>query len=116
MVISPIVFLTNRYYRQRFRTRWREGGEETVCPGVANIGLRPTFGGDAEPLLEVHLLDFEGDLYGRTLGVEFIEYLRAEKKFDGLEPLRAQIGEDCAQAHRVLAVRGDAPRVRAAGS
>jgi riboflavin kinase / FMN adenylyltransferase len=98
------------------RTRWREGGEETVCPGVANLGLRPTFGGAAEPLLEVHLLDFAGDLYGRTLSVAFLDYLRAEKKFDGLEHLRAQIGEDCARAHRVLAVPGDALPARAAGS
>jgi riboflavin kinase/FMN adenylyltransferase len=98
------------------RARWLEPGDELVYPGVANFGLRPTFGGGAEPLLEAHLFDFAGDLYGRQLSVEFIDYLRAEKKFDGLEHLRAQIAEDCARARRALAAEGDAPRVRAAGS
>src|SRR5512144_2206478 len=87
-----------------------------VYSGVANLGLRPTFGSGAEPLLEVHLFDFAGDLYGRQLSVEFIDYLRAEKKFDGIEHLRAQIVDDCARARRVLEAEGDAPRVRAAGS
>jgi riboflavin kinase/FMN adenylyltransferase len=98
------------------RARWREAGDELVYPGVANLGLRPTFGGGPEPLLEAHLFDFEGDLYGRTLEVEFLDYLRPEKKFDGPEHLRAQIAEDCARARRVLSAEGDALRIRAAGS
>src|SRR5262245_50349292 len=52
--------------------------------GVANLGLRPTFGGQ-EPRLEVHLFDFAGDLYGRGLCVELIDFLRPERKFDGIE-------------------------------
>ncbi len=98
------------------RARWREGGNELVRPGVANLGVRPTFGGGVEPLLEVHLFGFAGDLYGRTLAVQLIDYLRPEKKFDGLEHLRAQIAEDCARARRILEADGTAPRVRAAGS
>ena len=70
--------------------------------GVANIGHRPTFGGGGV-LLEVHLLDFEGDLYGKELQVEFVDYLRPEKKFDGLDSLKAQIAADCEAAREVLA-------------
>jgi riboflavin kinase / FMN adenylyltransferase len=97
------------------RARWREGGNVLVRPGVANFGVRPTFGDGAEALLEVHLFDFAGDLYGRTLAIELIDYLRPEKKFDGLDRLRAQITEDCVQARRLLA-GGDNRRVCAAGS
>ncbi len=97
------------------RARWREGGEELGCTGVANVGVRPTFGGGIEPLLEVHLFDFAGDLYGQTMAVEMIDYLRPEKKFDGLEQLRAQILEDCARARRMLASEADVLPVRAAG-
>ncbi len=70
--------------------------------GVANLGHRPTFGGGGV-LLEVHLLDFEGDLYGKELQVEFVDYLRPEKKFDGLDSLKAQIAADCEAARQVLA-------------
>ena len=91
------------------RAHWRDDRGERVYPAVANLGLRPTFGG-TEPLLEVHLFDFAGDLYGRTLSVEFVDYLRPEKKFDGLEQLRAQIAEDCARARHALSVDGEAPR------
>ena len=71
--------------------------------GVANLGLRPTFGGDSEPRLEVHLFDFAGDLYGRRLCVELRAFLRPERRFDGLDALKAQIAEDAAAARRVLA-------------
>ena len=49
-------------------------------PGVASVGTRPTIGG-IEPLLEVHLFDFDGDLYGRAIEVEFVRKLRDEEKF-----------------------------------
>jgi riboflavin kinase/FMN adenylyltransferase len=73
-------------------------------PGVANIGWRPTLSGarPESPRIEVHLLDFEGDLYGQHLELEFVERLRAERRFDGLEALRAQIGLDVARARDVL--------------
>jgi len=95
--------------------RWWEAGREILAEGVANFGLRPTVGGTA-PLLEAHVFDFAGDLYDRTVEVEFIDWLRPEMKFDGLEHLRAQIAEDCTRARDVLAGSRGSPRVRAAGS
>lgn len=78
-------------------------GEEEL-PGVANIGYRPTVtGGEAERKLEVHIFDFQGDLYGRDLDVDFISYLRPEQKFSGLDALKAQIAVDAATAREILA-------------
>lgn len=71
-------------------------------PAVANIGVRPTFGGAASPLLEVHLLDVELDLYGRTLCVEFVSRIRDERRFDGVDQLIDQIGADIATARAML--------------
>lgn len=68
---------------------------------VANLGTRPTFG-DGEPSLEVHLLDFTGDLYGRELEVTFRQVLREERRFDGIDELKAQIGRDVAAARACL--------------
>jgi riboflavin kinase/FMN adenylyltransferase len=82
--------------------------------GVANIGLRPTVGGETDRL-EAHLFDFAGDLYGRDIAVQLIDFLRPEKKFDGLAALQAQIGEDCLEARRRLAVPAAAPEMRRAG-
>jgi len=72
-----------------------------VVPGVANIGLRPTVGG-TESRVEAHLFDFAGDLYGQEIGVALARFLRPERKFDGLEALKAQIAEDAAQARASL--------------
>lgn len=69
---------------------------------VVNIGRRPTFG-EGATVLEAHLLDFEGDLYGTRLRVEFIAQLREERRFPGPEALVAQIREDIAAARAVLA-------------
>ena len=66
--------------------------------GAASVGRRPTIREQAQLLLEVHLLDFEGEIYGRHLRVTFLERLRAEQKFDGLEALRAAIARDVARA------------------
>jgi riboflavin kinase/FMN adenylyltransferase len=67
--------------------------------GVANIGVRPTIANSSgERLLEVHLLDFEGDLYGEDLEIVFRRFLRPEQRFPGLEALRAQIAADAAAA------------------
>ncbi|MCP4329054.1 MAG: bifunctional riboflavin kinase/FAD synthetase [Alphaproteobacteria bacterium] len=70
--------------------------------GVANAGRRPTVGGDGV-LLEVHLFDFDDDLYGKYLRVAVIDHLRAEKKFDGIDQLRAQIARDADRARTILA-------------
>ncbi len=75
--------------------RVRRNGE--TLPGVANIGTCPTFD-NQEQSLEVHLLDFNGRLYGETLTVEFLERLREERRFSSIEALAAQIRADIAQA------------------
>ncbi|MDD1017008.1 bifunctional riboflavin kinase/FAD synthetase [Pseudomonas rubra] len=67
-------------------------------PGVANIGVRPTVSGDGKAHLEVHLLDFAGDLYGRRLTVEFHHKLREEQRFASLEALKSAIDADIAAA------------------
>jgi len=69
-----------------------------VQPGVANIGMRPTVAGDGRAHLEVHLLDFAGDLYGRRLTVVFHQKLRDEQRFASLEALKAAIDADIASA------------------
>ena len=70
--------------------------------GVLNIGVRPTFGGRRRTI-EVHLLDFAGDVYGRWFVVKVIERLRGEASFSGPEALRAAIAADVARARRILA-------------
>ena len=72
-------------------------------PGVASLGLRPTVGG-REPLLEAHLFDFDGDLYGRRLTVEFVAKLRDEEKFASLDALTAQMHRDAAAARAILGI------------
>lgn len=76
----------------------RAGGGE--FRGVANLGVRPTINDGGKRMLEVHLLSFDGDLYGRELEVEFLKFLRAERKFGSLKDLQSQIARD------VAAVRG----------
>jgi riboflavin kinase/FMN adenylyltransferase len=70
--------------------------------GVANVGRRPTVNSGAESRLEVHLFDFEGDLYGEELAVALHGFLRPERKFASLDALRAQIASDAAEARRLL--------------
>ncbi len=73
-----------------------------VLKGAANLGIRPSFDPPKE-LLEPHFFDFAEDLYGRRIEVSLIEYLRPEAKFDGLDPLIAQMDADCARARAILA-------------
>jgi riboflavin kinase / FMN adenylyltransferase len=70
-------------------------------PGVASLGTRPTVNG-VEPLLEAHLFDYEGDLYGREIEVQFVEKLRDEEKFDTLDALVEQMHRDAATARGML--------------
>jgi len=72
-------------------------------PAVASFGTRPTVD-DGPPLLEVHLLDFEGDLYGREMEVEFIERIRDELKFDSIPSLVDEMMRDKERARAILAV------------
>jgi riboflavin kinase / FMN adenylyltransferase len=74
-------------------TDWRQG--------VVNVGRRPTFAGEGITV-EAHIFDFDGDLYGRTLRVAFVGFLRPEMKFDGIDAIRAQIEKDCAAASAML--------------
>ncbi len=78
----------------------QENGERWL-DGVANIGVRPTFGGDGV-VLEVFLFDFDDDLYGKRLRVRLVDFLRPEKKFDGVDDLKAQIAQDSAKAQKIL--------------
>ena len=72
-----------------------------IANGVANIGIRPTFE-TRDVLCETHLFDYDGDLYGRRLSVRLKAFLRAERKFSGLEELKEQIAKDAADARQTL--------------
>src|SRR5690606_31951968 len=69
-----------------------------ALPAVANVGVRPTVHAGEQPLLEVHILDYDGDLYGQRLQVCFLEKLRDERRFASLEALQAQLQLDIQQA------------------
>mgnify|MGYP000505819246 CR=1 FL=1 len=73
-------------------------------PAVASLGTRPTVAG-TEPLLEAHLFDFDGDLYGRLLSVEFVAKLRDERHFASLDALVVQMADDASAAREVLAAQ-----------
>lgn len=85
-----------------------EGERELTRPGVANIGVRPTFGADNARLVEVHLLDAARDLYDRPLRAGFVARLREERRFSGVDALKTQIAADAAQARTLLASSGSA--------
>ncbi len=80
------------------------GVENAARPGVASLGTRPTVTGSGEMLLEAHLFDFEGDLYGRQITVEFVAKLRDEQRFANLDALVGQMTRDAAEARRILSV------------
>ncbi|GAA5785027.1 bifunctional riboflavin kinase/FAD synthetase [Chitiniphilus shinanonensis] len=82
-------------------------GLERVYQGVASLGVRPTVkGADAAPVLEVYLFDFDRQIYGEHLRVNFLAKLRDEVKFSGLDALTAQIRKDCDDARTWFATRG----------
>lgn len=82
-----------------------KGVGERPWPAVANLGTRPTVDG-VEPLLEAHLFDFSGELYGRRITVEFVARLRDELRFDDIPSLTAQMHRDAECARRILADAG----------
>jgi len=86
-----------------FAVRVHGAAPEARC-GVASLGTRPTVDG-TEMLLEAHVFDFEGDLYGREIEVEFVAKLRDEERFTTLEALTAQMQRDASEARRLLEVR-----------
>lgn len=77
-------------------------------PGVMNLGIRPTVDGQTQTV-EVHLLDWQGDLYGCLLAVELVDFLRPEQRFESLDALKTQIYTDCQTARRVLSAGSAVP-------
>jgi riboflavin kinase / FMN adenylyltransferase len=98
MQLRPEAELASGIYAVRFR---RQDG--TIQNGVASYGRRPTVTENGAPLLETYVFDFSGDLYGQICSVSFFGYLRPELKFDGLEPLVAQMKRDEEEARALLA-------------
>lgn len=92
----------------RYRTihvRARIEGEADWRAGVANFGRTPTTG-LRDPLLETHIFDFNGNIYGKRLEVQLVAYLRPEKRFDSLDLMVAQMHIDSAEARAILATPG----------
>ncbi len=75
-------------------------GDERLYRGVANVGFRPTVENDTQAVLETYLFDFDGDLYGRRVSVQFERKIRDEKKFSSVDELQQQIQRDIAEAKR----------------
>ncbi len=92
---------TNRLAHGIYAVRARVDGR--IHPGVASFGVRPTVD-NGPPVLEVHLLDFDADLYGRDMEVEFIERIREERKFDSLASLTSEMERDKQRARELLSV------------
>lgn len=88
-----------------YAVRARIEGEADWRAGVANFGRTPTTG-LRDPLLETHIFDFKGDIYGRRLEVQLVAYLRPEKRFDSLDLMVAQMHIDSAEARAILATPG----------
>lgn len=88
------------------------GRASRLAKGVANLGIRPTF--ETAPAVEAHLFDFSGDLYGATLRLHLVARLREEKRFSGLDELKAQIAKDALEARTILDSRS--PDEAAAGA
>lgn len=95
-----------RYLRPRYGIYAVTGRlpDGRVLHGAANLGIRPSFEPPQE-LLEPYFFDFDEDLYGQTIEVALIEFLRAEAKFDDLEALKRQMAADCARARTLLTAR-----------
>ncbi|MDL2322467.1 riboflavin biosynthesis protein RibF [Bacteroidales bacterium OttesenSCG-928-A17] len=81
---------------------WTLVGGKDIYPGMAYIGKRPTVSNQMEERIEVHLMGFAGNLYGRTIRIEFLEYMRGDQKFDSLEELQKQLYKDQERALLIL--------------
>ena len=95
IALAPGTALAHGIYAVRVHA---DGSRHT---GAAYLGTRPTFD-DGAPVLEVFLFDFDGDLYGREIEVEFIDFLRPDRRFGGAASLQAQMQKDCDQAREIL--------------
>ena len=85
-----------------YATRVIADGGKTVYAGVTNIGVRPTVTDTNEIVVETHIIDFDGDLYGKLVRLEFLRFLRPETKFHGVEAMKAQIEKDIVRAKDVF--------------
>ena len=90
---------------------WAELGE-CCYPAVVNVGVRPSFGG-SKRLIEVHLIDFDGDLYGRRLTISFVKHLRPEQRFEEIDALINQVRRDVEQARAILSASWETNELRA---
>ncbi len=79
--------------------------ERSTYVSVASLGAGPTFGGDAEAV-EVHVVGFSGDLYGKMVGIEFVRFLRGQQRFSGEDGLASQIRQDIEEARRLASFSG----------
>ncbi|HEX5957895.1 MAG TPA: bifunctional riboflavin kinase/FAD synthetase [Hyphomicrobiaceae bacterium] len=104
ITLSPGTGLAHGIYAVRVHA------EGKTYAGAAYLGTRPTFD-DGAPMLEVFLFDFDGDLYGKQIAVEFIGFVREDAKFESLEALKAQIAKDCAKAQEILDEAPAVPRI-----
>lgn len=82
------------------------GLADAALAGIANLGNRPTLGGDERVLLEVHVFDFAAEVYGRHVEVDFVEWIRAERRFESFDALKAQISLDAQRARQVHGLEG----------
>lgn len=96
--VSMAGYMRPAYGVYATRSRLADG---RIVDGVANLGVRPMFPTD-DPLLEVWLFDFDGDLYGQTIETELVAFLRGEMAFDSLDALKVQIDKDAAAARAML--------------
>jgi riboflavin kinase/FMN adenylyltransferase len=96
IVLSPATALAHGIYAVRVRI------DGNTHPGAAYLGTRPTFD-DGAPVLEVFLLDFDDDLYGREVAVDFVAHIRGDRRFESVEALQAQMQADCDRARLLLA-------------
>ena len=76
--------------------------EGVVHAAVTSIGVNPTFGDIPAPAIETHVLNYSGDLYGRTVSLGFVQRLRDERRFEDVDALKAQIDADCRHAERLF--------------
>ena len=84
-----------------------EGERGIWHDGAAYLGTRPTFD-DGQPVLEVFVLDFGGDLYGKNVAVEFVDFIRPDRKFDSVEALVGQMDVDVARVRAILGAESSA--------
>ncbi|HTG38126.1 bifunctional riboflavin kinase/FAD synthetase [Sphingomonas sp.] len=97
--LSMGTYLRPRYGIYAVRGRLPDG---RVLDGAANLGIRPTIEGAPTELLEPYFFDFDGDLYGQTIEVALIDFIRPEAKFDSLDALKHQMARDCDTARTIL--------------